>query len=439
MLAVFDGPGGRSARICLAIAMLFVACSKADKDKKTPGPQPDPKVTVPTPTPPPEKPAPEWYRAEIGGKQGTAIPFFIQIPSTGDDAFVANGPDRVKAKLVSRPPKAVIEFDILHTKIEATADDKGNLDGTWASSAKAFDAHWSNASLSFHAEPVAGPDPTLRLPGSPGTVDPVGVWKVGLTDPKESGKLTISRGVGNEITATFAFSTGNIAFLAGNQDGKTIRLSAFEGASPYLLVADLDDAGKTFTGRFIAGQALDWKEDLHATKTGDFVLQVQTHLTAKRPKLKVPELEQAPYKGNPVIVELGGSWCPACGNASVKLRELKEKYAKDGLQVLTFAYEFSDDHDYNVAQAAQFKSKYGITWDVIPIDGGLEKYLEILPKELDAIDASGFPLTLFVARDGGIEGFHNGFPPEKWGELHQKAVDDYDRMTAKIVGTAKEK
>jgi thiol-disulfide isomerase/thioredoxin len=420
----------------LACAALLAACNKASDTPPAPAPAPangsgssgSAAVAVAKPA------GTGWYRAVVGEKQGTAIPFFLQIPESGDEAYTATGPDRVKIKLVSRPPKLVAAFEILHTQIEATANDKGVLDGTWASTSKS----WGTASLSFHAEPIASPDPELRLPSSGGGPDPTGVWKVTLTKPTELGKLVIKRGAGpHEVTGTLEFQTGNIAFLAGNMDGKKMRMSAFDGSSPFLLIGDFDDKAKTFTGSWVAGQALDWKETLKGEKVDDFKLDLQTKLATKRPKLNVPQLLKPPYKGKPVIVELGGSWCPACGNATVKLKELLAKYGPDGLQVITLAYEFTDDSAYNKAQAEFFKNKFKATWDIVPIDGGLEKYTEILPPEIEAIDASGFPLTLWIAPDGGIEGFHNGFPAEKWGALHQETLDYYDKMTAKIVAELK--
>lgn len=418
----------------LGAALLVAACSKSD-DKPAPKP-PDPGSGSSVAPAPPPAASSEWYRAVVGEKQGTAIPFFLNIPPSGDEAFIATGADREHPKLVSRPPHVVIEFETLRTKIDANAGDKGVLDGTWASTSKS----WGLASLSFHAEPIAGPDPALRFPSKAGGPDPTGVWKVQLTKPTEFSKLTINHGTTpTEFNGTIAFQTGNLAFVSGNQEGKTLRMSAFDGSSPYLLVLELDDAGKTLTGSWTAGQALDWKEQLKGQKGDDFKLEVQTKLVGKRPKLKLPQLDEAPYKGHPVIVELGGSWCPACGRAVAKLKQLADKYGPDGLQILTLAYEFTDDSAYNKQQAEVFKNKYKVPWQIIPIDGGLEKYTDILPAELDAIDASGFPLTLFVAPDGGIEGFHNGFPAEKWGELQQPTVDDYDRLTAKIVAEAKEK
>lgn len=375
--------------------------------------------------------AAEWYRVVIGEKQGTAIPVFLHIPPTGAEAFVATGPERIRAKLVSRPPALALEFEIFRTRITATAGAGGALDGTFESSS----GSWGAASLSFRAEPVAKPDPTLRFPAAPGGPDAAGVWK--LAFPDQGGKLTIKHGEGVELTASLAFQTGNLALMAGSQEGRTVRLSAFDGAAPFMFVGELDEAGKALTGTWTAGQALAWKEAVTGERTEDFTLEIQTRLASKRPKLAIPQVARAPYVGKPLIVELGGSWCPACGHASGKLKELQTRYAADGLQVVTLSYEFTEDPAYNKTQADAFKAKYAIPWEVIPVDGDLDRYNEILPPGLEGIDASGFPITIFVAADGGIEGFHSGFPPAAWSDLHAAAIADYDRLAARIVAPRK--
>ena len=390
----------------------IAACSKAQ-------PQPEPQPT------PPAVATTRWYRALIGEKQGVAVPFFLEIPDDGD-AVIVNGPDRVRAHVQTRPPQLAIVFEMFHTKILATGALDGSLDGTWASTSKS----WGVASLSFHATPIVGPDPALRFPSSPGP-DPTGTWKLQLTKPGELAKLVLVRGTGDELSGTLAFQTGNLAFVAGNQQGTTVRLSAFEGQSPYLVVATLDVTGTKLTGSWVAGQALDWKETLVGTKTGGFALALPTKLAHPNSKLSRDELTREPYRGHPVIVELGGSWCPACGHAVTELRDLIAKYPD--LRVLTLAYEFTDDHRYNAEQAAAFKAKYNVPWEVVAVDGGLDKYNEILPPELDAVDASGFPIAIFIHRDRTIEAFHSGFPSETWGPLHHEAIAAYDNLAAKIV------
>lgn len=363
-----------------------------------------------------------WYRATLAAAD-LEIPFFLEIPATGDEAFVVTGPDRVRAKLASRPPKLELAFDLYRTKITASAGEGTALGGAFESDS----GSWGKAKLGFTAEPIAKPDPALRFPATPGP-DLLGVWK--LTLPDQIAKLVLSRGEGDEVLGYINFQSGNQAFLSGAQAGKTVRLSAFDGTSPYLLVAELAEAGN-LSGSWTAGQDLAWKDTFTGARSADFTVEGKTKLASARPKLKLPQL--ARYAGKPVIVELGGSWCTACGFASTKLRELKDKYAGDGLEILMLAYEFTDDTAYNQAQADAFKAKFEIPWEVIPIDGDLEDYGDIVPPELKNVDASGFPITIFVARDGGIEGFHRSFPAKSWGAPYAHAVAEYDRLAAKII------
>jgi len=52
---------------------------------------------------------------------------------------------------------------------------------------------------------------------------------------------------------------------------------------------------------------------------------------------------------------------------------------------------------------------------------------------LENIDTSAFPITVFVRRDGTIEGFHSSFPADKWGPLYEHTVAAHDRPAAAIV------
>lgn len=373
------------------------------------------------PAPTPTGPDSVWYRAEIGRRQGSPVPFFMQVSST-EDVLLVSGPARVHARVTARNPKLQITFDVLHTRIEAALNARNAYDGVWIVRSPTL----GNSTLSFQAEPVPAPDPQRRFPSKPGP-DATGVWKVDLTKPGDTAKLTIARGTAaNEITGTLAMQTGNVVFVSGNQDGNTLRMSSFDGGSPYLLVLTLDDGAKSLTGVFTAGSALDWEEQLRATRT-EFTLEKHIKVAGEHPKLEVAALAKPPYIGKPMIVELSGSWCPACGHAPALLRKLRDRYAAQGLQIVTLDYEFTDDHDYNQEAAETFKTKHEVPWEVIPVDG------DRLPNVLEGAEAAGFPIAIFVSAKGTVEGLHNGFPSEDWGAAYDKTVAEFDELTARIV------
>ena len=136
--------------LVLGTAALCVTCSN--------------KQPAPTPDPGSPQQGSGWYRAVLGEKQGTSIPFFLQLPASGHEARIATGPDRVSAMMLSGPPHLDLEFGILSTWIDATAKPNGVLEGTWESKSKSL----GRASLSFRAEPISGPDPSLRFPSQAG-------------------------------------------------------------------------------------------------------------------------------------------------------------------------------------------------------------------------------------------------------------------------------
>jgi hypothetical protein len=56
-----------------------------------------------------------------------------------------------------------------------------------------------------------------------------------------------------------------------------------------------------------------------------------------------------------------------------------------------------------------------------------------LPKEL--VDATGFPVTVFLRRDHTVAGVHTGFVSTAAAEEHAAAVQRIDAYTAEIVAS----
>lgn len=93
----------------------------------------------------------------------------------------------------------------------------------------------------------------------------------------------------------------------------------------------------------------------------------------------------------------------------------------------------TDDIAYNKKQAEAFKAAHHIPWEVIPVDGSLERAWEIIPQGLDGVDLSGFPITLFVKRDGSIRSVQASFPGPERPVEHARWVKKYEEQAAAIV------
>jgi thiol-disulfide isomerase/thioredoxin len=228
------------------------------------------------------------------------------------------------------------------------------------------------------------------------------------------------------------FPTGNVVYLAGNGRGKEIRLSSLIGLSIYSISAEVDAKKKTLTGKWVSGPHLAWRETFKASRTSDFDVEVSVKTAKRDQTLSMPQL--AGYAGKPLIVEVGGSWCDACKHAAEALRDIYGRYHDRGLEIVSLTYEFTDDTAYNKRQAETFKKTYQIPWEVISVDGDTEKAWEVIPQGIEGVDASAFPLTLFVRRDGTIHAIHASFAGPENAKEHKRWVEEYERGAAAIVG-----
>ena len=416
------------------VALLSSACSKASDEKPPPRPgDPAPAVTPPaTAEQPPARE--QWYRMALAPSDLPEIPLFLQLPPRGSDARgkVVSGAQETELDVAWAGDKVTLTVPIMHASVVATAGADGALAGTWEVDSKS----WGQSSMPFKAVPIAEPAPETRfdeamLPGAPIDLgENRTVWRASFSESNVA-KVVLQQVKPGVFEATAFFSTGNTVFLAGNGRGRQILMSSLVGFSINLFRGELDSDSKTLRGTWISGPTLAWREKFEATRVPDFEVEVAVKRKGKGDILSMPQLKS--YAGKPLIVEVGGSWCDACKHAATALRDVYASHHASGLEIVSLSYEFTDDSAYNAQQAAAFKKEYSIPWEVVPVDGGAERAWEIIPPGVEEVDASGFPLTFFVNRDGSVHAMHVSFAGPEAPEEHRRDVEEYRKGAAAIV------
>ena len=430
------GPGRALLALALfaAVSIAPSACSKSSE--QAPPADDSAKATDPAEKPPVAKAAPgQWYRAVFSPEDTPEIPIYLQLPAPGTTGTgkVVNGGHEAEFDASWSGKDLKIAFPLFHALINATADAKGELSGTWQVESRT----WGSGLLPFRASPVDSPAPEKRfdsesLPGEP--IDLGQATTYWRAEFPESGtvKFVIHQVAPGVFNATVQFPTGNLVYLAGNGRGSELRMSALIGLSIYILSAKVEKDMKSMTGKWISGPHLAWREAMKAKRGQDFELPISVKTKREGQLFSMPQL--ARYDGKPLIVELGGSWCDACKHAASALKPIYERLHPRGLEVVSLTYEFTDDSAYNKRQAEDFKKTYGLPWEVIPVDGSVEQAWEIIPEGIEGVDASGFPITLFVNRDGSIRGVHASFAGPEHPKEHARWVKEYEELAAAIVG-----
>lgn len=235
------------------------------------------------------------------------------------------------------------------------------------------------------------------------------------------------------VTGTFLTATGDYRYLSGNADGKTLRLSAFDGDNLYLFHAILQDDGK-IQGDFFSGKTR--RETWVAEKNDDATAPKSESLTYlkegyDRISFSLPDvngktvsLEDDTYRGKVVILQLLGTWCPNCMDETRFLAPWYDKNKDRGVEVIGLAYETKDDFSYASARVKKMMEKIGVHYKVV-IAGTNDK--ESRGASLPMLNAVvAFPTTIFIGKDGKVKMIHTGFSGPGTGEYFERFKEDFN-------------
>ncbi len=278
----------------------------------------------------------------------------------------------------------------------------------------------------FDREHPADPDAITTINGR---------WKVKFdssNDPALGVFEVTEEGI---ATGTFLTNTGDYRYLEGLVDGRTLKLSCFDGGHAFLFHATLQDDGG-LKGDFWSGDW--WHEAWTATPapegftlsdgfdltrwTGDAGLKDLVFMGLDGTETSVADVIEA-RGGGPAIIEVFGSWCPNCHDAASAVKRLKETH---GITVVGLAFELTEDFDRSKRQIQTFMRWHGADWPVlIAGTAGKEGASEKLPV-FDKLRA--YPTTVFVNADGSIAAVHTGFTGPAAPEEHEALMKEWDAI-----------
>jgi len=402
----------RNASLSVLVALSLCGCKRETK--------PESQVTVTTSTPARDAAAPAvaskepiWFRAIIRAADGVEALFFLGVPPPGapGQAIFRVGSHEVRSEATFDGKTLHVPMEVHRTAVDATAGKDGTLSGSFSASWRAFGA----STLSLTATKVAAPALSdLATVASDAAVidlgEPRSIWRITMAEAGTV-KLTLDQTAPGEFFGLLLLDTGNIIYVAGNGRGDTIIMTGFDGTGAYRLELELTGDRTNARGKFFGGHRFDWRETLTATRGADFTLALKPKAKQPRVKIDLPDSPELAALGKrPLVVEMGGSWCSTCRSAAPFFVELYREFQPRGLGMVTLLYEFTDDREVDAKQAETFKKTYDITWPVIPVQGSLDDFLEIIPSGLADLNPSGFPTTLFLAADRSLVALHAGFP-----------------------------
>lgn len=234
-------------------------------------------------------------------------------------------------------------------------------------------------------------------------------------------------------------STADYGPFTGAVVGDSFAIGLFDGSFVYLLTGKL--VGDTLRGVFHAG------------------IRTQTPWTAVRsrgaPHLKSPtEVSRADtteplrfefpdvqgrlvrnddrrFKGKVLLVDIFGSWCPTCHDATPELLRLYRRYHPRGLEIVGLAFEATGDTAVDARQVRRYRDKFRIPFPLLM--AGINDNKSIAAALPQLRDVTAFPTTVFLGRDGRVRRIHAGFHGLAAGPQHARLVQEFEMEIEKLL------
>lgn len=357
-------------------------------------------------------------------------------------ATIRNGEETIRVPEVRIEDDRVrLEFTHYGSAVTARISADGRtLEGRWKRrrgvdrwTEMPFRAVWSRSGLE---RPTESTD--VELPPERATVH--GRWSVDFSSSDERAVGIFGedpRGRGRGLVGTFLTTVGDYRFLGGRaeNDGRTLRLSVFDGAHAFLFIARLED-DDTLVGDFWSRDV--WHETWTARRDPDAALPDGFGLTAwneaadlgalrfPTPEGELVALDDPRLGTGPRIIEVFGTWCPNCNDATEYLVELHRRFGSRGLSITGLAFEYTGDFEIDAERVRAYRTHHGIEFPLLVAGvADKSKASEALPI-LDRVRA--YPTMIFMDREGAVRAIYTGFNGPATGELHERLRDDVERV-----------
>ncbi|HLU66526.1 MAG TPA: TlpA disulfide reductase family protein [Kofleriaceae bacterium] len=365
-----------------------------------------------------------WFRVEADLGELGRVPFLLGVHSREDRGYIDNGDEDLPVRVVGRDPLVVrIPVRGIELRLEET-EEPGSLRGAW------LGRYFFKREFPLTARRIESHGPEDLFPGdAPPAADLSGTWRVEIEEfGVGRGELRQdARGVlGGSIIPP---EVGDMRFLMGRVIGAELRMAVFDGIHGWLLEATIAPDGTRFEGRWLISGIGSFRMSGSRVGAPPTDQLVSARMKPGTTRLSLPELSRPPFAGKPVIVDYFGTWCPGCMDLTPELVALRERHASAGLEVLSIALEPEGDRAEAERRIAEFREEFGVTWD---IDLRMtDEYQEHIPPEIE--NASGFPLTIWVRRDGTVAAVHTGFVSKAVPAEHEALVRAFESWTEEIV------
>ena len=294
----------------------------------------------------------------------------------------------------------------------------------------------------FEASPLSGSEETAKA-ASASNVPLVGKFQVFMKnrDGIDSGSVATFWARGDSVLGTFIASDGDLGLMAGKQNGNAVQLGRFSGWQGQMMELTRTQNEWTGTLYYRMPPAVPFTLVPRPAKSFDASGRKKTMLKDRRRPFAFSGLTvmgdtisglDKRYRGKVVIIDIMGTWCHNCMDASPLLQKLYSEFNGQGLEVVGLSYELTADFNAARKNLLLYEERYGITFPVL-FCGSLDNANVDTRTKSQLNDFFAYPTTLFVDRNGIVQQIHEGFKGPGTGEEYQNEVSLYYDTVQKLL------
>ena len=305
---------------------------------------------------------------------------------------------------------------------------KGSLSGKFSRFRK------DTTSNTFEASPVTGKGEAVKT--KPAAEMPlVGKFQAYMKNKEgiDSGSVATFWARGDSVFGTFIAADGDLGLMAGTQSGNSVTLGRFSGWQGQMM--ELTRTENKWSGvlYYRMPPAVSFTLEPRSGAASEVPNSKKTALKDTRKPFAfsgvtvmgdtITNLDKR-YKGKVVVIDIMGTWCHNCMDATPVLQKLYADFSSQGLEVVGLSFELTGDLASARKNLLLYEERYGISFPVL-FSGSLDNANVESRVRSQLNNFFAYPTTIFVGRDGVVRAIHEGFKGPGTGEEYQSEVNHY--------------
>lgn len=277
-------------------------------------------------------------------------------------------------------------------------------------------------------------------PVTPGPTRMLGRWDATFfQEDRTSPRVLEFRNGPHGLMGTMITSTSDYGPFSGAVEADSFALGFFDGSFVYLITGRL--RGDTLKGVFHAGLRTQtpWKA---VRSTGARHLPSPTEITradtSEPLRFSFPDLDgrlvrntDDRFRNRVVLLDVFGTWCPTCHEATPELLRLFRRYHSRGLEVVGLAFEVTGDTAVDARQVRRYRDKFRIPFPLLLAGMNDNESMAAALPQLK--DLTAFPTAIFLGRDGRVRQVYAGFHGLAAGPRHTRMVQEFEREIERLL------